>query len=125
MAIEALKSVGAVYQASSTPEIAKEVSQPKTQIIDIQTGSAALAADAVKVNAKEANEQQGSGQIGGRRYGNSDQWFNIRTGHRLYRTGTGISIFHQERKYRKEADKAFLDTGCVEGNEYKNLRFLQ
>ena len=62
MAIEALKSVGAVYQASSTPEIAKEVSQPKTQIIDIQTGSAALAADAVKVNAKEANEQQGSGQ---------------------------------------------------------------
>lgn len=28
MAIEALKSVGAVYQASSTPEIAKEVSQP-------------------------------------------------------------------------------------------------
>lgn len=62
MAIEALKSVGAVYQASSTPEIAKEVSQPKTQIIDIQTGSAALAADAVKVNAKEANELQGSGQ---------------------------------------------------------------
>ena len=172
MAIEALKSVGAVYQASSTPEIAKEVSQPKTQIIDIQTGAAAMAADAVKVNAKETNEQQGSGQesqgkaesenlkkaveqinqkmsdseavfgihektnritikivdkktkevirefppddckgmgisrnfgrrkkIGGRRYGNSDQWFNIRTGHRLYRTGTGISIFHQERKY--------------------------
>ena len=62
MAIEALKSVGAVYQASSTPEIAKEVSQPKTQIIDIQTGSAALAADAVKVNAKEANEQQGSAE---------------------------------------------------------------
>lgn len=59
MAIEALKSVGAVYQASSTPEIAKEVSQPKTQIIDIQTGAAA---DAVKVNAKETNEQQGSGQ---------------------------------------------------------------
>ena len=197
MAIEALKSVGAVYQASSTPEIAKEVSQPKTQIIDIQTGSAALAADAVKVNAKEANEQQGSGQesqgkaesenlkkaveqinqkmsdseavfgihektnritikivdkktkevirefppeetldmisrnfgrrkkIGGRRYGNSDQWFNIRTGYRRYRTGTGISIFHQERKYRKEADKAFLDTGCMEGNEYKDLWFLQ
>ena len=62
MAIEALKSVGAVYQASSTPEIAKEVSQPKTQIIDIQTGAAAMAADAVKVNAKETNEQQGSGQ---------------------------------------------------------------
>ena len=57
MAIEALKSVGAVYQASSTPEIAKEVSQPKTQIIDIQTGAAA-----VKLNAKETNEQQGSGQ---------------------------------------------------------------
>lgn len=35
MAIEALKSVGAVYQASSTPEVAKETSQPKTQIIDI------------------------------------------------------------------------------------------
>ena len=34
MAIEALKSVGAVYQASSTPEVAKETSQPKTQIID-------------------------------------------------------------------------------------------
>ena len=41
MAIEALKSVGAVYQASSTPEIAKEEYQhPKTQIIDIQTGAA-------------------------------------------------------------------------------------
>ena len=62
MAIEALKSVGAVYQASSTPEVAKETSQPKTQIIDIQTGAAAMAADAVKVNAKETNEQQGSGQ---------------------------------------------------------------
>ena len=62
MAIEALKSVGAVYQASSTPEIAKEVSQPKTQIIDIQTGSAALAADAVKVNAKEANERSEHGR---------------------------------------------------------------
>ena len=35
MAIEALKSVGAVYQASSTPEIAKEVSQPKTQILSL------------------------------------------------------------------------------------------
>ena len=46
MAIEALKSVGAVYQASSTPEVAKETSQPKTQIIDIQTGAAAMAADA-------------------------------------------------------------------------------
>ena len=57
MAIEALKSVGAVYQASSTPEVAKETSQPKTQIIDIQTGAAAMAADAVKVNAKETNEQ--------------------------------------------------------------------
>ena len=45
MAIEALKSVGAVYQASSTPEVAKETSQPKTQIIDIQTGAAAMAAD--------------------------------------------------------------------------------
>lgn len=62
MAIEALKSVGAVYQASSTPEVAKETSQPKTQIIDIQTRAAAMAADAVKVNAKETNEQQGSGQ---------------------------------------------------------------
>ncbi len=32
-----IKECRAVYQASSTPEIAKEVSQPKTQIIDIQT----------------------------------------------------------------------------------------
>ena len=31
----------------------------------------------------------------------------------------------KKRKYRKEADKAFLDTGCMEGNEYKDLWFLQ
>ncbi len=31
----------------------------------------------------------------------------------------------KKENIEKEADKAFLDTGCVEGNEYKNLRFLQ
>ena len=61
MAIEALESVGAVYQASSTPEVAKETSQPKTQIIDIQTG-AGNGSGCGKSELKRQNEQQGSGQ---------------------------------------------------------------
>lgn len=60
MGIEAVKSAGATYQTASSPEVVKEVSQPKSQVIDIQTGSAALAADAVKLDTKESGEQQGS-----------------------------------------------------------------
>lgn len=62
MGIEAVKSAGATYQTASSPEVVKEVSQPKTQNIDIQAASATLAADAVKLDTKESGEQQGSNQ---------------------------------------------------------------
>lgn len=60
MAIEAVKSAGAAYQTASTPEVTREVSQPKSQVIDIQTSSAALAEETVKLDTKDAGEQQGS-----------------------------------------------------------------
>ncbi|MGN0291299.1 MAG: flagellar protein FlaG [Lachnospiraceae bacterium] len=62
MGIEAVKSAGAAYQTASSPEVVKEASQPKSQVIDIQTGSAALAAEAVELNTKDTGEQQGSNQ---------------------------------------------------------------
>lgn len=62
MGIEAVKSAGATYQTASSPEVVKEVSQPKSQVIDIQTGSAALAAETVELNTKDTGEQQGSNQ---------------------------------------------------------------
>ena len=48
-----IKECRAVYQASSAPEIAKEVSQPKTQIIDIQTGE-----QMAKVQKSECQKRQ-------------------------------------------------------------------
>lgn len=60
MAIEAVKSATAAYHAASTPEVTREVSQPKSQVIDIQTGSAALAEETIKLDTKDAGEQQGS-----------------------------------------------------------------
>ena len=62
MGIEAVKSAGATYQTASSPEVVKEVSQPKSQVFDIQTGSAALAAETVELNTKDTGEQQGSNQ---------------------------------------------------------------
>lgn len=62
MGIEAVKSAGAAYQAASTPEVVKEISQPKNQVIDIQTGAAALAAETVEISPKSTGEQQGSNQ---------------------------------------------------------------
>lgn len=59
MAIEAIKNAGVAYQASS-PSITKEVSQPKEQAIQTQAESAALAEESIKIDAKGAEEQQGS-----------------------------------------------------------------
>lgn len=60
MAIEAVKSATAAYHAASAPEVTREVSQPKSQVVDIQTGSAALAEEVTRLNTKDAGEQQGS-----------------------------------------------------------------
>ena len=59
MAIEAIKNAGVAYQASS-PSVTKEVSQPKEQAIQTQAESAALAEESIKIDAKGAEEQQGS-----------------------------------------------------------------
>lgn len=59
MAIEAIKNAGVAYQASS-PSVTKEVSQPKEQAIQTQAKSAALAEESIKIDAKGAEEQQGS-----------------------------------------------------------------
>lgn len=62
MAIEAIRSAGAAYQAVSAPEVTKEVSQPKVQIVENQGGSVALAGNTIKLNVKDSGEQQGSNQ---------------------------------------------------------------
>lgn len=62
MAIEAIRSAGATYQAVSTPEVTKEVSQPKIQIVENQEGAAALAGNTIKLSVKDSGEQQGSNQ---------------------------------------------------------------
>lgn len=59
MAIEAIKNAGVAYQASS-PSVTKEVSQPKEQAIQTQAESTALAEESIKIDAKGAEEQQGS-----------------------------------------------------------------
>ncbi len=59
MAIEAIKNAGVAYQASS-PSVTKEVSQPKEQAIQTQAEPAALAEESIKIDAKGAEEQQGS-----------------------------------------------------------------
>lgn len=59
MAIEAIKNAGVAYQASSLG-VTKEVSQPKGQAIQTQAESAALAEESIKIDAKGAEEQQGS-----------------------------------------------------------------
>ncbi|MDD7379213.1 MAG: flagellar protein FlaG [Lachnospiraceae bacterium] len=59
MAIEAIKNAGVAYQASSL-SVTKEVSQPKEQAIQTQAESAALAEESIKIDAKGAEEQQGS-----------------------------------------------------------------
>lgn len=62
MAIEAIRSAGAAYQAVSAPEVTKEVSQPKIQIVENQGGSVALTGNTIKLNVKDSGEQQGSNQ---------------------------------------------------------------
>lgn len=62
MGIEAVKSAGMAYQAASSPEVSKEVSQPKSQVVDIQQSSASLANQTVKLDTKETGERQGSNQ---------------------------------------------------------------
>jgi len=72
MGIEAVKSAGAVYQAASTPNVTKEVTQSKEQIIDSQAESAVLASDTINLDTKEAGEKQGSNQNAQERAGNEN-----------------------------------------------------
>lgn len=72
MGIEAVKSAGAVYQAASTPNVTKEVTQSKEQIIDSQAESAVLASDTINLDIKEAGEKQGSNQNAQERAGNEN-----------------------------------------------------
>lgn len=62
MALEAVRSAGAAFQTVSAPEVTKEVSQPKVQVAEVQSGSAALAEKTVKMDVKESKDQQGSNQ---------------------------------------------------------------
>lgn len=60
MGIEAVKSAGAAYQAAATPNVTKEVTQSKEQILDTQKESAVLASDTISLDTKEADDKQGS-----------------------------------------------------------------
>ena len=62
MGIEAIRTAGATYQATSAPEIKSEVSQTKEQNISNQTGAMQIAENTVNLDTKEASDYQGSNQ---------------------------------------------------------------
>lgn len=62
MGIEAIRTAGATYQATSASEIKSEVSQTKEQNISNQTGAMQIAENTVNLDAKGASDYQGSNQ---------------------------------------------------------------
>lgn len=62
MGIEAIRTAGVTYQATSAPEIKSEVSQTKEQNISNQTGAIQIAENTVNLDTKEASDYQGSNQ---------------------------------------------------------------